>query len=446
MHQQIKRIFTRMFPLALSVVFLIQPVLAAGQPAAPQGWSSPFSDVTEGAWFYPFVAVLNSQGVINGYPDGRFGPGDITRAGDSMIMVLKAAGSGTLESASGAHYAAVYADYAVNQGWLTQEQVPDDLNGSISRQLVAQLAAKALGLTAVAGASPFADVDDGFVTALYQKGIVAGTQVRDSLLFYPNASITRAEISAIVWQIREYATHIHFGTYTLDILDSVPVNPYDPSAFILDGDRMDYTDEGVKTSLGIDVSYHQGVIDWKKVADDGIQFAMIRAGGRYYGSGAVFEDTQFRTNIQGALDAGLDVGVYFFSQAITVEEAREEANFLLDLLKDYDITGPVVFDWENITNAAARTDGLDCATVTAMANTFCQTVEQAGYSPMIYFNQYIGYLLYDLEDVVQYPFWLAQYSATPGFYYNFQMWQYTDAAQVDGVEGKVDLNLRILPQ
>ncbi|MEA4933124.1 MAG: GH25 family lysozyme [Lawsonibacter sp.] len=446
MYQPLKRIRTRMLPLALSAILLSQPVLAASQPAAPQGWSSPFSDVQDGAWFYPFVAVLNSQGVINGYPDGRFGPNDTTRAGDSMIMILKAAGSGTLESDPGAHYAAVYADYAVNRGWLTQEQVPDDLNGSISRQFVAQLAAKALGLTAIEGASPFADVDDGLVTALYQKGIVAGTKVGDSLLFHPDASITRAEISAIVWQIREYATHIHFGTYTLDILDNVPVNADDPSAFILDGDRMDYAGKGVKTSLGIDVSYHQGVIDWKKVADDDIQFAMIRAGGRYYGSGVVFEDTQFRTNIQGALDAGLDVGVYFFSQAITVEEARDEANFLLNLLKDYDFTGPVVFDWENITNAAARTDGLDRATVTAMANAFCQTVEQAGYSPMIYFNQYIGYLLYNLEDVVQYPFWLAQYGTTPGFYYNFQMWQYTDAAQVDGVPGKVDLNLRILPQ
>ncbi|MGE4276825.1 MAG: GH25 family lysozyme [Lawsonibacter sp.] len=446
MYQSLKQLWIRTLPIALSAVLLAQPVLAAGQPTAPQGWRSPFSDVTEGAWFYPFVAVLNSQEVISGYPDGRFGPNDTTRAGDSMIMILKAAGSGTLESPSGAHYAAVYADYAVNQGWLTQDQVPDDLDGSISRQFIAQLAAKALGLASVEAASPFADAEDGYVTALYQQGIVAGTQEGDSLLFHPDASITRAELSAIVWQIREYATHIHFGTYTLDILENVPVNAYDPSAFILDGDRMDYTGEGVKTSLGIDVSYHQGAIDWEKVADDGIQFAMIRAGGRYYGSGTIFEDTQFRSNIQGALDAGLDVGVYFFSQAITVEEAQEEANFLLDLLKDYEITEPVVFDWENITYDTARTDGVDRATVTAMANAFCQTVEQAGDSPMIYFNQYIGYLLYDLEDVVQYPFWLAQYGATPGFYYHFQMWQYTDSAQVDGVEGKADLNLRILPQ
>ncbi len=445
MYQPLKQILTRMLPVALSAVLLAQPVLAASQPAPPQGWSSPFSDVKQGAWFYPFVAVLNSQDVISGYPDGRFGPNDATRAGDSMIMILKAAGSGTLEPDPGAHYAAVYADYAVERGWLTREQMPD-LNGSISRLFIAQLAAKALGLAAVEGASPFADVDDGFVTALYQKGIVAGTQEGDALLYHPEASITRAEISAIVWQVREYATHIHFGTYTLDILENVPVNTYDSSAFILDGDRMGYTGEGVETSLGIDVSYHQGAIDWEKVAGDGIQFAMIRAGGRYYGSGTLFEDTQFRANIQGALDAGLDVGVYFFSQAITSDEAREEANFLLDLLEDYDFTGPVVFDWENITYDTARTDGLDRATVTAMADAFCQTVEQAGHSPMIYFNQYIGYLLYDLEGVVQYPFWLAQYSATPGFYYDFQMWQYTDAGRVDGVTGKVDLNLRILPR
>ena len=89
---------------------------------------------------------------------------------------------------------------------------------------------------------------------------------------------------------------------------------------------------------------------------------------------------------------------------------------------------------------------LDSATLTAMANTFCNLVEEAGYQPMIYFNQYIAYLLYDLEGVAQYPFWLAQYTQSPDLYYDFQMWQYTDAGQVAGIQGKADLNLRILPR
>lgn len=163
-------------------------------------------------------------------------------------------------------------------------------------------------------------------------------------------------------------------------------------------------------------------------------------------TGVLFEDKQFQNNMKGATKAGLDVGVYFFSQAIAVDEAIEEANFVLELIKDYKVTGPVVFDWENITYDTARTDKVDRATLTHVANAFCQTVEDAGYQPMIYFTPYLGYLRYDLEGVTQYPFWLAHYNPYPGFRYDFQMWQYTDAGAVDGVEGKVDLNLWLLPK
>lgn len=200
-----------------------------------------------------------------------------------------------------------------------------------------------------------------------------------------------------------------------------------------------------RPALGVDVSSHQGEIDWRAAAGDGVEFAMIRAGGRYYGSGLLFEDKFFRQNLEGAAAAGLETGVYFFSQAVTAEEAREEARFLLELLDGRTLDGPVVFDWENISGAAARTDGVDPATVTAMADAFCREVEAAGYSPMIYFNQHIAYLLYDLEGVAHYPFWIAQYGTEPGFYYDFQMWQYTDAGTVAGIDGPVDLNLRLVP-
>jgi len=446
MHNAIRQSLKKVLPLALSTALLVQPGLAASRPTVPHGWTSPFSDVQEGSWFYPFVGALNSQGVIQGYDNGRFGPNDITRAGDSMIMVLKAAGSGIQAAPNGTHYASGYAGYAVDQGWLTRDQVPEDLDKSVSRLFIAQLAAKALGLIPAAAPSPFADTDDGYVTALYQRGIVAGTQAGDRLLFQPDSSITRAELSAIVWQIQEYGRRIYFGTYVLDVLDGVPASGWNESLFTLEGDRMTYSADGVSTALGIDVSYHQGVIDWKRVAADGIEFAMIRAGGRYYQSGGIFEDTQFRANLQGAVDAGLDTGVYFFSQAITEAEALEEAAFLLSLLEDFDFSGPVVFDWENITYDTARTDGLTSDTITAMARAFCSAVEKAGYRPMIYFNQYIGYLLYHLDEVARYPFWLAQYGDVPGFYYDFQIWQYTDSGRVDGVEGPVDMNIRIQPR
>lgn len=425
---------------ALSIGLLMQPALAAVTPDIPQGWTTPFSDVAEGDWYTPFVSTLNSQGVINGYDDGRFGPNDAVKAGDAILMVVKAAGSGDQPAPEGGHYAAGYVQYALDQGWLTQSQAAVDLNAPASRLTIAQLAAKALGLSASTKSSPFADTSDGYVTALYQNGVVVGEKSGSKRYFKPNDSITRAELSVIVWQVMAFDDYIHFSSHVLEKLDGVPVNDYDNAAFVSSDGMMTYTKENGSLA-GIDVSSHQGTIDWAKVAEDGIDFAIIRCGGRYYQSGTVFEDKQFRANIQGALDAGIQVGIYFFSQATSAQEAREEAQFVLDTIQGYDVTGPVVFDWENIGNDSARTDGMTSAQVTAAANAFCQTVEQAGYRPMIYFNQYIGYLLYDLDQVVQYPFWLAEYNAVPSFYYDFEMWQYTSSGSVSGISGKVDRNV-----
>ena len=168
---------------------------------------------------------------------------------------------------------------------------------------------------------------------------------------------------------------------------------------------------------------------------------MIRIGGRGYGNGQLYEDTNFEENIEGALDAGLDVGVYFFSQAISVEEAREEAAYLLERIAPYDITYPVVFDWEVIGKSNARADNLDTDTLGACANAFCEAVAAAGYEPMIYVSLNTGYLKYDLRQIDQYDLWLAEYDDAPTFYYNFQMWQYTSSGTVAGIDGDVDLNL-----
>ena len=444
-----KRILVHILAAATAAAVTVSPVLAAGVPQLPEGYHSPFSDVGENEWFYPYVCALNVEDVIAGYDDGRFGPHDTTTAGDAILMVMKATGSGNQFPAEGQHYAAGYVTYALNRGWLTQAEAPTSLYGEISRGFIARLAAKALGLTPITHASPFDDVDDGYITALYRLGIIVGSEENGQRLFHPDSSITRAELSTIIWQIMEYANresdegYIKLGSYTVQVQENLPVSTYDAGKFRKVGDRMTYTDPNVTTSLGVDVSYHQGTIDWEKVAGDGIDFAMIRAGGRYYGSGVVFEDSQFRNNLQGAMDAGLETGVYFFSQAVTVEEAREEARFLLNLLKDFNFHGPVVFDWENIDYDTARTDGVGSATVTAMANAFCQEVENAGYQPMIYFNRYIAYLIYELSGVADYPFWIAEYGDTPQFYYDYQIWQYTDSGKVNGINGPVDMNIRL---
>lgn len=177
-----------------------------------------------------------------------------------------------------------YVRYALEKGWLTQEEVPADLNGPVSRLFIAHLAAKALGSVPIADATPFADVDDSSVTALNRLGILVGNLVDGQRLFHPEASITRAELSTIVWQIERYAgrtsgeEYFPFYSFTLQVLDNVPANSYDNSAFQLKDGRMEYTGDAQAT-VGIDISYHQGEIDWKKVAADGIDFAMIRGSG-----------------------------------------------------------------------------------------------------------------------------------------------------------------------
>lgn len=240
---------------------------------------------------------------------------------------------------------------------------------------------------------------------------------------------------------------VQYRDQILPVMAGVDVNQYDPACFGVDerGWRT-YKENGVSARQGIDVSAYQGEIDWQQVADSGVEFAMIRCGYRGYGKGTVKEDEQFRANVTGALDAGLEIGVYFFSQAINTWEAREEAAFVLEAIGDYPITYPVVFDWEPIDGvSSARTNGLSAEAITDCAGIFCDLVEQAGYDPAIYFNQDLGYLSYQLDVLEERDFWLAEYNPRPSFYYHFDLWQYTHKGSVPGIEGSVDLNLDFRP-
>ena len=241
----------------------------------------------------------------------------------------------------------------------------------------------------------------------------------------------------------EPGTVITYKDRQLPAFTQVMLNRYEPACFSSADGRVTYAREGKTALTGVDVSFYQKDIDWKQVKASGIDFAIIRVGFRGYGpSGLISEDSCFRQNIAGALEAGLQVGVYFFSQAVNVWEAREEANFVLSAIQGYDITFPVVFDWERITNnSSARTNGMPGSTMTLCAQAFCDAVAQAGYTPMVYFNQDAGYLDYDLDLLKDYGFWLAEYRSVPTFYYHFDLWQYTAKGQVPGIEGEVDLNL-----
>ena len=219
---------------------------------------------------------------------------------------------------------------------------------------------------------------------------------------------------------------------------ALPSNPYGPEDFAYEGDYL--TCLTAESRLGVDVSSHQGVIDWETAAAAGVEFAMIRIGYRGYGQGEINEDTCARANLEGAKAAGLDVGAYFFSQAISREEAAREAAWCVAYLEGYELDLPLVFDWE-YTGEGVRTSNVDSRTLTDMAIAFCDTIKAAGYEPMIYFGRSQSVNMMKLEELTDYPFWLAMYSPFMDYPYKVDMWQYTEEGKVPGISGNVDLNL-----
>lgn len=192
-----------------------------------------------------------------------------------------------------------------------------------------------------------------------------------------------------------------------------------------------------KKVAGIDVSSHQGAIDWTQVAQSGVEFAMIRLGYRGYDSGTLHIDQRAAENLAGAREAGLKIGAYFFSQALNPEEARQEAALALEALGGIELDLPLAYDWEYVTESA-RTGKMTGAALTECVHAFCGAVEQAGYEPMIYFNRELSRTLLDLSEMRRYPFWMAVYGDEPGL--DVTMWQYTDQGRLPGIEEAVDLN------
>lgn len=225
--------------------------------------------------------------------------------------------------------------------------------------------------------------------------------------------------------------------------EGVPVNDLPESDFRVDDERGPvYTGTKYDTRRGIDVSVYQGNIDWQAVAESGLDFAIIRAGGALYVSGELFEDDNFESNLTGAQAAGLKTGVYFFSQAITPDEARQEARYVLDMLADRELELPVFFDWERITDDEdARTTGLDGTTLTDCAVAFCEEIEDAGYDAGVYIYSDTGYYGYDLSRLQDYMLWSAAPGENPYFYYAHSLWQYTFSGSVPGIDGSCDMNM-----
>ncbi len=195
---------------------------------------------------------------------------------------------------------------------------------------------------------------------------------------------------------------------------------------------------------GIDVSSWQKEIDWEQVKASGVEFAMIRLGYRGYEKGTLSMDRYAIANLDGAIAAGLEVGVYFFSQALTPEEAEEEAYYVVENLKPYQeyITMPVVYDWEHVSDEDARSNDMrDPDILTDCTLAFLQTIEVAGYRPMVYFNRTQSWKYLNLEELKDYEFWLAAYTQRMDFPYKIKMWQYTNTGKVPGIVGDCDINI-----
>jgi len=412
---------------AVAAVLLILLCVASGAGAAPR-----FSDVDRRDPNFPYIMELARAGVLKGREDGTFAPDDPVSRRELMEFLLELIGEGDADPEQAAvEHRLVY----------VYEETRADK--PVTRLEAAQMIARALDLLPLAGESPYADCGDGYVVKLWEKGIWdSGTRFR------PGELLTRGELAGLLWRAQRADLSVQafrYSNYWVEMLEGVPLCRYDAADFAWTEHGVEYTGQDYRVVRGVDVSGFQGEIDWDLVKADGIDFAMIRVGGRFLNSGGLYDDSFFARNVEGALAAGLQVGVYFFSQAITPEEGVEEAEFVLEKLGDYPITMPVVVDWEYLGGSEARTYGVEPEQITAAVAAFCDRVAEAGHTPMMYLNGYCGYIKMDLRQLAHVPIWFAQYSDAPRFAYHFSMWQYTDSGQVDGIPAPVDLNLYFLP-
>ena len=443
-----KRVLTLLLTAALAAALLAAP--GSGAEARRE---MNLTDVPETAWYYPYVKDLYESGIVDGFEDNAYRGEESIAWGQAFKLITLAIGCQVPEPVEGKHWAYPYIQLARDNRLLKYYFDEDWLEWHPTRLQVAQMVARALDLLSIPqGESPFADCDDGYVTHLYEKGILVGEyDEAGQLVFLPEEEITRAEITTIIW--RMYYLDVTEGTfrhsnYWVEPFGADQVAPfgYDTAQFTLDENGfVTYGDDPEAYEVGVDVSEHQGEIDWQAVAEAGIDFAIIRIGGRLMQSGTIFEDKYFRANLEGAKAAGLKVGVYFFSQALNAQEGLEEAEFVLGLLDGVELDYPVVCDWEYLGGNTARTYGAEPAEITAGIDAFCARVEEAGYRGMLYFNAYCGYIKMDLRELTDYDFWYAQYSDVPSYRYHFQMWQYSSSGQVDGIDSDVDLNLCLTP-
>ncbi|MBO4889651.1 MAG: glycoside hydrolase family 25 protein [Lachnospiraceae bacterium] len=226
------------------------------------------------------------------------------------------------------------------------------------------------------------------------------------------------------------------------------LSSYNPDNFRIDDGFMAYfDDDGNKIShLGCDLSYHNKYVNWDELAASGCEFVMLRCGYRGYSEGGLAKDEKFDLYASEAQRVGLKLGVYFFTQAVTVEEAEEEAKYVLDLIENYNISYPVAFDTEYIDDDSARTNTVEISDElrSDICRAFCEKIREKGYYPMLYASENWMRRYLELESLREYDFWAPQYLEENDFLFDFTMWQYTDCGSIQGVKGDVDLDISMV--
>ena len=201
---------------------------------------------------------------------------------------------------------------------------------------------------------------------------------------------------------------------------------------------LSYSDDGVSSEIGVDVSSYSGDVDWNGLYDKGVRFAIIRAGGRGYGDeGALYCDESLTYNLSAANAAGIDTGVYFFSQATSVDEAEEEADYVLSLIEGRAVSY-VAYDFERIEDDEARTDSVNNEDIPSFAAAFCGKVSEKNYQPLIYLGSEEMSIYSSVTDI---PLWVACYKGAPEITEQVRIWQYKKSVQLPEASGGADLNI-----
>ena len=222
-------------------------------------------------------------------------------------------------------------------------------------------------------------------------------------------------------------------------------NDYDFDRLNWDGQKAMYEDDKYTSRWGIDVSSHNGDIDWKQVKEAGVEFVFIRAGYRGNSQGKLHKDSRFEANYKGAHENGIPVGIYFFSQATTEDEAWEEVELVDEYLKGKQIDLPVVFDMEESGEGdKGRVKPLNRDQKTRIAVTWLEGISQKGYKPMIYNSKSLLNHLFSIGYLQNYDFWVAQYNNKPTYDYRFSVWQYSNTGEIPGIPKAVDLDLMLV--